>query len=106
MTIDTPPSHVVFGKSHLPLYAQCANLLRQRIVDDIWPVGSKLPTVDYLMAELSVSRITIRQAIKMLSEEGLVQALRGLGTSVLRQPDKIATLSAMCGRDLPKRRGQ
>jgi len=93
MTIDTPPSHVVFGKSHLPLYAQCANLLRQRIVDDIWPVGSKLPTVDYLMAELSVSRITIRQAIKMLSEEGLVQALRGLGTSVLRQPDKKRSLN-------------
>jgi len=93
MTIDTPSAHPVFGKSHLPLYAQCANLLRQRIVDDVWSVGNKLPTVDFLMAELSVSRITIRQAISMLSNEGLVKARRGLGTSVIHQPEKTRPLN-------------
>jgi len=45
------------------------------------------------MEELSVSRITIRQAISLLSDEGLVQAKRGLGTSVIRQPNKARPLN-------------
>ena len=41
-----------------------------------------LPSIEFLMKEFTVARITVRQAIRLLSDEGLVTAQRGKGTFV------------------------
>jgi GntR family transcriptional regulator len=74
--------HPVFGTSPVPLYLQLADVFRQRIKRGIWTSGNLLPSIESLMKEFTVARITVRQAIRLLSDEGLVTAQRGKGTFV------------------------
>ena len=41
-----------------------------------------LPSIEKLMEEFSVARVTVRQAVRLLSDEGLVSPHRGRGTSI------------------------
>ncbi len=74
--------HPVFGTSPIPRYLQLADIFRQRISRGIWQPGNMLPSIDVLMTEFSVARITVRQAIGLLDNEGLVSPQRGRGTLV------------------------
>jgi GntR family transcriptional regulator len=64
-----------------PLYRQVAALLRDAIYQGRYPRGSRL-TEPELMAEYGVSRVTVRQAIALLREDGLIDAVPGRGTFV------------------------
>jgi len=66
-----------------PLYEQIARVVRERIAKGIYPVG-QLPGEAVLAAEFDVARPTVRHALGILAEEGLVRAVRGRGTYVLR----------------------
>ena len=68
------------------LYVQVANILRYGILSGAIPVGSRLPTVVDLANHFNVARITIREAIRILREEGLLVASRGKGIRVLDTP--------------------
>ncbi len=65
-----------------PLYMQIAHKLEQRIRDDIYPVGTLLPTEAELVAAFQVSRHTVRQAIEQLKRNGTLSARKGVGTKV------------------------
>ncbi len=54
-----------------------ANVLRRRIVLGQVPVGGSLPTEDSLLAEIGVSRPTLRAALRILESEGLITVRRG-----------------------------
>lgn len=71
--------------SRAPLYAQVSETLRQRINRGRWKEGEMLPTLDALAAEFGVGKITVRQAVKILQDEGLVTSSRGRGTTVMAQ---------------------
>jgi GntR family transcriptional regulator len=79
-----------FSHSPLPRYAQLADLLRQRIARGVWKEGDLLPSLDALVAEFGVARVTVRQAIERLARENLVSPQRGRGTFVTAQagPDR------------------
>ncbi len=79
-----------------PLFLQVAELLRQDIEAGRPAVGDLLPTFDEIAKTFGVSRITVRQAIQVLVEDGLVDPRRGRGTTVLprataRRPLKVET---------------
>ena len=78
--------HRYFGDSPIPRYVQLADLLRQRIARGVWASGARLPSLDALTAEFDVARVTVRQAIDLLSREGLVSAQQGRGTFVTGRP--------------------
>jgi GntR family transcriptional regulator, transcriptional repressor for pyruvate dehydrogenase complex len=59
--------------------------LARRILEDMKP-GSQLPSEAALAQEFAVSRITIREALKILTGRGLVMIARGRRAEV-RQPD-------------------
>jgi GntR family transcriptional regulator len=67
----------------MPKYEEIANVLRERIKRGIYPPDSLLPNQTDLVNEFSVSRMTIKKAITILSMEGLVYSRRGSGTKVL-----------------------
>lgn len=73
-----------YGSS--PLYAQIADELRGRITKDLWPVGTKIPTLPELANEFGVALITVRQAIQLLKAEKLVAPEQGRGTFVINKP--------------------
>ena len=75
-----------FSDSSVPRYLQIADLLRKRIARGVWKNGEKVPSLEALMGEFGVARVTVRQAIDVLAREGLVLPQRGKGTFVTGTP--------------------
>lgn len=71
-----------FSERHGTLYAQVANVIRQRIRSGLWAAGDQLPTLEGLEKEFRVARVTLRQALNLLESEGLIWRQRGRGTFV------------------------
>ncbi|GAB2501388.1 GntR family transcriptional regulator [Alkalibacterium psychrotolerans] len=66
----------------IPVYIAMHNKIRQRIVSNEWKKGKKIPSERDLAEEFEVSRMTARQAVSSLVEEGLLERRRGSGTFV------------------------
>lgn len=73
---------------HAPRYLQIADLMRQRIARGLWPLGEKLPSLEALVEEFGVARVTVRQSMDMLAREGLVSPQQGRGTFVTALPQR------------------
>lgn len=78
-------------------YHQIAEELRARVSSGEYAAGRLLPSESDLSAEFSVSRVTVRKALELLRDEGLVNARQGFGWFVagetVRQP--LARLSTI-----------
>lgn len=72
----------VYDHSRVPLYIQVASVMRRRIETKQWLPGQKISTLDELEREFEVARVTIRQAVDILREEGLLHSRQGRGTFV------------------------
>jgi len=66
-----------------PLWAQLAAALRERL--SLGEYGERFPTESELTTEFDVSRATVREAVRRLRAEGLLDARRGSGTFVVRR---------------------
>ena len=66
------------------LHELLAKLLRGRIISGEWPAGSRIMSEHALMERYGVSRGTVRRAIGMLVDEGLLVQRKGKGTFVTR----------------------
>lgn len=71
MTIDPDLS--------IPLYQQIRDYLVQKINDSVYPSGSRLPSERDLASYFGVSRVTVRQALNSLIQEGLIYSQTGKG---------------------------
>lgn len=69
----------------LSLADEVASRLQQKISNGEFAVGEKLPTEPELMTVFGVGRSTIREAVRNLSNAGLVRVQQGLGTFVEKQ---------------------
>lgn len=65
-----------------PVYIQIHNQLRSNIENGKWHVGQKIPAERELATEFGVSRMTLRQAIQTLVDEGVLERRVGSGTFV------------------------
>ncbi len=72
----------VYDRSRVPLYIQVASVMRRRIETSQWLPGQKISTLVQLEREFEVARVTIRQAIDVLRQEGLLHSEQGRGTFV------------------------
>ena len=68
--------------SHVAMYRQLAEQLREAIAHGIYKPGEKIPAELQLIRRFGVSRITARQAVDALAREGLVNRKQGKGTFV------------------------
>jgi GntR family transcriptional regulator len=75
-----------------PMYQQIAEDLRAQIESGILPPGAPLPTELELRDRYASSRNTIRDAIKRLTSQGLVQTRPGQGTFVIGRMDPFVTV--------------
>ena len=70
-----------------PLLADVVRIqLRAAILSGEFPLGTKLPNEEQLCNRFSVSRVTIREAVRGLIEDGYVVRRQGSGTYVRRRP--------------------
>lgn len=68
------------------LYTRIADELKNNIQQAIYQPGDRLPTEAQLSARFGVNRHTIRNAIAILKEEGLIRVDRGRGMFVAATP--------------------
>jgi len=66
-----------------PLSDQVIAQLRAQITSGEWPVGSRIPTEPALVEQLGVARNTVREAVRALAHNGLLDIRQGSGTYVL-----------------------
>jgi DNA-binding transcriptional regulator YhcF (GntR family) len=89
MTNAAPGGRVLDPDAHVPVYLQIAQLLRQAIMSGHWVTGDMLPSENALTGMYEVSPSSVRAAVRVLREEGLVETRRGAGTFVRAVPAKI-----------------
>lgn len=70
------------AQKKMPRYLQVAGELREAIVSGRYADGRQFPTETALCAQYNVSRFTVREALKRLQNEGLIERKRGSGTVV------------------------
>ncbi len=68
-----------------PVYIQIHNRIKKDIEAGVWSVGDRIPSERELALEFNVSRMTLRQAVQTLVEEGILERQVGAGTFVARK---------------------
>lgn len=66
----------------VPPYRQIAAALRERIESGEIPPGRRIPSLMELEQTYDVARDTLRKAVQVLKDEGLVVTVTGMGTFV------------------------
>ncbi len=74
---------MLWGKKLKKLYTNIYESIKENIVKKIYKPGEKLPSENDFCKEYGASRGTVRKALEMLAEEGLVNSLHGKGVFVL-----------------------
>ncbi|MEV0581419.1 FadR/GntR family transcriptional regulator [Nonomuraea sp. NPDC050310] len=67
--------------------------LRGKIHSGDWPVGEKIPTEHQLAAALGVSRLSVREAVRVLVHSGLLSTRQGDGTYVVATDESEVALT-------------
>jgi GntR family transcriptional regulator len=65
-----------------PLYLSLAKLLQTQVVEGELLPGSRLPTIEQIAKQYGVAKVTVRQALGLLADKGLVHSIQGKGTYV------------------------
>jgi GntR family transcriptional regulator len=75
------------GAAEFP-FMQLAAILRARIEAGEYPAGRKIPPLIDLQGEFGLSSMTVRRAVAMLADEGLLRRVPGRGTYVTRPEER------------------
>lgn len=67
----------------VPLYLQVYERILTMIREEQWVEGQLLPSERELSETFGVNRLTVRRALEMISKEGLVEKIPGVGTRVI-----------------------
>ncbi|MDP6260017.1 MAG: GntR family transcriptional regulator, partial [Rhodospirillales bacterium] len=65
-------------KKSQTLYQKVDNIIRQRLIDNVWKPGDALPSEMQLADELDVSQGTVRKALNDMVTENLLFRRQGL----------------------------
>ena len=81
-----------------PRYVKIFNVLKRRLESGKYSVGMRLPTESELCEEFQVSRFTVRESLRRLVDQGMVQRRQGAGSVVVAdkpQARYVHTLSSL-----------
>jgi DNA-binding FadR family transcriptional regulator len=80
---------------HGPVVPQVERLLRELVRTGRWRVGDRLPNEIDLARELGVGRSSVREAVRLLARDGVLDVRHGAGTfvaDVVAPPTDVATM--------------
>ncbi len=66
----------------IPAYIRIHDAIKNKIDESFWEIGERLPSERDLADDYKVSRMTLRQAVTLLVEEGILERRIGSGTYV------------------------
>ncbi|WP_374110857.1 GntR family transcriptional regulator [Paenarthrobacter sp. A20] len=79
--------------------ARALESLRQRLSEETWAAGDRLPSEPALAKEMGVSRVSVRGALAQLEAEGLLTRRHGSGTYVNSVRPLVRSLHLNIGSD-------
>ena len=89
-------------KNKRPVYLQIYKQIRQDIIDGIYPLGSKIPSIRMLCDELNVSAVTVDHAYALLCDEGYIESKERSGFVVIfRKDDRFAVTAERQSSSFP-----
>ena len=91
--------------SKLPVYLRIHDQIKQEIEEGKWRVGDRLPSERELSEKFNVSRMTLRQAIQTLADEGILERKIGSGTYVARKKVQETMIGTTSFSDIVKSQG-
>ena len=89
-----------------PVYIQIHNQIKKDIEAGVWAVGDRIPSERELALEFNVSRMTLRQAVQTLVEEGILERQVGAGTFVARKKVQEKMTGVTSFTELMKEQGK
>ncbi len=80
-----------------PLYITICNDIRSKIQNGTLPYGKKLPSERVLSEQYNIDRKTLRKAVSLLIDEGLLVRMQGKGTYITQHhiSYKVETLDSL-----------
>ncbi len=75
-------------QSRVPIYRQIENGIITLILLDVWPEGSRLPSVRSLAAQLNTNPNTVQKAYQELEGWGVIASAAGRGSPWRRPPGR------------------
>ena len=94
-------------KSQRPVYLQIYRQIRQDIIDGLYPVGTKLPSIRLMCDELGVSTVTVNHAYGLLCDEGYAEGRERSGfVAIFRKDDSFAVATESATVKLPMEHGK
>ncbi len=81
-----------------PLYVQLMENIKHKIVNGDLKIGDRIPSERMMAEQYGINRLTVRNALKKLEKEGILQSYRGKGTYVMKLP-KIDGKISLGGAD-------
>ncbi|HEX6482090.1 MAG TPA: GntR family transcriptional regulator [Ktedonobacteraceae bacterium] len=77
------------------IHDQLMTYFRERILDGRLSAGTRLPTDEALAALYQISRDSVRQALALLANEGLIERIQGRGTFVSQPSSKSSPVAQL-----------
>ncbi|GAA0085930.1 GntR family transcriptional regulator [Clostridium sp. CTA-7] len=90
------------SKGKLPLYIKIYDKILKNIQEGIYREENKLPNETKLAKQMGVSRMTLRQSLKMLQEDGFIESRKGVGNFLRNQDSLISVGLEQVGEVLSK----
>lgn len=95
--------NILDTNASVPLYQQIAQIFQKMILSGDYPPGSKIPTENELCSIYGVSRVTIRKALGLLTQKGMLTSIPSKGTFVTEEKiekpvhdGRLLSFSEMC----------
>lgn len=80
--------------SRVPIYRQIEDQITELVLLNLWPQGTRLPSVRSLALELNINPNTIQKAYQNLETRGIIRSAPGRGSFVAsREPAQAALRS-------------
>lgn len=89
-----------------PIYIKIHNQIKRDVENHVYKVGDRIPAERQLAVKFGVSRMTLRQAIKTLEEEGILERRLGSGTYVASQKVQEKMSGIMSFTEITQANGQ
>lgn len=89
-------------KDKPPLYVETYNKILKNILDGLYNQENKLPNEIKLAKQMGVSRVTLRQALQLLQEDGVIESRKGVGNFLRNQKKYLTAGLEEIGNILPK----
>lgn len=82
----------IMSDTPAPIYQRVKQAIIRQIRSGVWTPHQRIPSESELVAELSVSRMTINRALRELTGEGYLVRMQGVGTFVAEPKPQTALL--------------